>query len=371
MLNDRIISMNKFLIGAIIFSFVILLFLYSKVGFVDIRTDSHIYINQIKYFDGNFSGDEDTKLRSFKPFYGFVGSLITPLISEENAVALINLIFYFGITLLMFFLLKEFGFSDKYSMFGSMITSSAYPVLKYGLSILTDISGWFFAILGVFIFIKAIKKDSRSLFFLGSIIAFIGSMCKETGALGLIFVTSVLFLLFIKQKSGKFLKFWMLSVLPFVLLQGIFLFLSFRSGGGGVSFIEWFLFNKNGVGYDMWNLYYLFFTEASTFNFLWVYILVGLFYLLKTKNNFSYLEKVIGLSMVVSILPIFVWPVFMTRVLFVEYIITIPIAILGLRFLSEKFNLNKYSIMTLAFMPIIFSVGLFIFSGGGSLFDKF
>ncbi len=359
----------KNLILPLIIGCVALTFVFSQNGFLNVQTDTPVYTDQIRYFDGEIQPTENTKLRSFKPFYGIVGSFLTPFLSPSEAILAINIIFYFGLIISTFFFLKLLGFSEFYSSIGASWVATGYPVLKYGLALLTDISGWFFAGASLVIFLLAIKQEKIKLFILASVVAFVGSLCKETGILGLLFAGMYLTTLFLFERKVLYIKQLCAVAIPFIILQGLLIYILFTTQANGVSFFDWFLFNKNGVGYGLHTLYYFSFTEMATFSVLWVYGLYSVYVVGKNLSSFPKKKVITGVCLFLAVLPPLIWPVFLTRVLYIGYLFIIPAALLGLSFWEENNKEKKVLYKTFLVLPIIVSVSLLLVANGGSLFS--
>lgn len=357
-----------FLMIPLLVGIVTLGIIFSRNGVLNVQTDTVVYLSQIHYYQGESQMDDQAKLRSFKPFYGVVGAFLSTIMTEETSLLVINILFYFGLIVATFYLLRELGFQDKFATIGSSWVATGYPVLKYGLALLTDISGWFFAGATIALFLIGIRKNNSMLLITSSVVAFIGSLCKETGLLGLGFAGMYLVLhIFFTRKKEYILDLVKISV-PFLILESLFLLSLFQKSGSQTSFIDWFLFNKNTIGYDLHTWFYFFFTEASTFSLLWVYAAYGVWMLVSKKIYLPREKLIIGISLCAATLPVLVWPVFLTRVLYIGYLLVIPISLAALFVWSEKYGKNIKTFYLLSLAPILVSLALFFVASGGSLF---
>lgn len=337
-------------------------------GVLNVQTDTTVYLSQIHYYQGKAPMDDQARLRSFKPFYGVVGATFSHIMSEEAALLAINLLFYIGLIFVTRILLKELGFNDYFAAVGVAWVATGYPLLKYGLALLTDISGWFFAGLTITLFLSGIRKKNTLLIVAASVVAFIGSLCKETGLLGLLFAGTYLVLHMIVNWKKEYLTSLVKISLPFLLLETTFLFSLFQSSGSKTSFVDWFLFNKNTIGYGLHTWFYFFFTEASTFSLLWVFVAFGVFMVLTKKVKPTKEGLILGTSLCVATLPVLVWPVFLTRVLYIGYLCMIPFALWSLILFTQKYNLSKKTVYVISVLPVLASFALFFIASGGSLF---
>ena len=343
--------------------------IFSRNGVIDTRMDTQIYVGQINFYEGKLTEDTQSRLRSFKPFYGVIGASLSDVMTAEQAIATINIVFYFGLLICSFYFLRELGFKDKFAMIGSAWIGTGYPVLKYGLALLTDISGWFFALATITIFLMGLRKQNSYFLILASLVGFLGSLCKETGVLGLAFAGVYLVLLFIFTKKGVHIKNLVKVILPFLLLEAIFLYILFQKNGG-TSFLDWFLFNKQTVPTEYHSFYYFFFTELSTFSLLWLYALYTGYVVVFTKKITATKHNyILGSSLLIATLPVLVWPMFLSRVLYIGYLSIIPCALAGLAVWSFYNHTKVKTFYILSVLPVVASVSLFILAGGGSLFD--
>lgn len=359
---------NTYLSLVVLVGALTLLFVCAVRGPLLAYPDTKVYVGQVKYFAGEIEADMDIQLRSFKPFYGAVGAAIHTFTTPEISIFSINIVFFFGLIIASYVMLKEIGFSQIFAAIGASWVATGYPLLKYGLALLTDISGWFFAAATIATFLVGIRKGRRSLLILASVIGFAGSLCKETGLLGLGFAGLYLVLHFIKTRQYIYLRHLLAISVPFIVLQTTFLYILFTKSTTHTSFIQWFFFNKEGVGYELHTLYYFILTELSTFSLLLLYAVVGTYSLYKNRHTLGSTKIIIGISLLAAVLPPLVWPVFLTRVLYIGYLVVVPLALVGLSFWQTKYPHKRKLFLVLAALPIMSSIVLFLLAGNDSLF---
>ena len=343
--------------------------IFSRNGIIDTRIDTQIYVSQIKFYEGKEQESDQTRLRSFKPFYGIVGSSLGGVMTEEQAMATINIVFYFGLLIASFVFFRELGFTNKFATIGATWVGTGYPVLKYGLSLLTDISGWFFAVATIAIFLIGLRKQNSYLLILASLVGFLGSLCKETGILGLVFASVYLVLLFIFTKKIAHVKHLFQVIIPFLILEAGFLYILFKQNGG-TSFLDWFIFNKTTVPTEYHSFFYFFFTELSTFSILWLYSLyTGYLVLFTKKITATKYNYILGSSLLIATLPVLLWPMFLSRVLYIGFLSIVPCALIALAVWSFFNHTKIKTFYVLSVLPVIISISLFVLADGGSLFD--
>jgi 4-amino-4-deoxy-L-arabinose transferase-like glycosyltransferase len=135
------------------------------------------------------------------------------------------------------------------------------------------------------------------------------------------------------------------------------------------TFIDWISFNiKTNTTEKFHSLYYFSLTELATFHILWLYAILGIFYLI--KNNLYKEKKNILLwsSIVLGTLPVLFWPLFYVRIFYIQFVVIVPLALLGITYITDKYR-NPSVINFLVFIPIAISGILFSIAGNSSLFD--
>ncbi len=343
---------------------IVALFIFSQNGAYDLRVDGEIYAAQVESFaSGNvFNASPDVMLRIFKPLYAFVGGMILHVGNPYAFILILNILFYIALAFLAFEFLQMLTFKEEYACIGALWIIAAYPMLKYGLAIDTDISGWFFSLLTLFVGLKALQKNSLKLLGTASVIAFLGGISKESGVIGLI--SLCLFVIWrsryetVKDMTKKLGA----LILPAAVLYGI---LIVAIVGRAPTFIEWYRKNITEYGASYHSLFGLISVEISTFGILWIFAGITLYQIYKKRIRFAYKDLLVTNCIAAAIM--LLWPIFISRIFFIEFIWMIPLALLGLEVLKAKFP-HKFSLALFALLPIIFNVILFAISGGGSLF---
>ncbi len=364
---------KKIILLALIDIFVIIC-VFSFSGVFNDGVDTSIYVSQINFFahkaDTVPVTDAAAAFRFFKPFYGVVGAWLSHVMTPYAAILVINLSFFFGLTFLAYLFFKKIGFAVLYSTVGAASVAMAYPVFKYGLALGTDISGWFFAIATVVAFLYVLDTDRPLYFMLPAFIGFLGSLAKETGALGLIFC-GIYILMQIRVWSNKKVGQWLLCLcVPFFLLQAVFQIILRMSGAP--SFLDWYKYNNAGYAEDYYKLHYFIGVEGSAFHIILVFALVGLVYAIKNRDILNRTWLRIYLPLLISTAPVLLWPIFISRVLFIQWMLFVPLALYGLVKLHKKYGHKKIMGVSVVFylflVSPLLSLALYMLSGNGSLF---
>ncbi len=340
-------------------------------GTFDTRIDGAIYAGQIASFAAGkiFSNDPAVMARVFKPLYGIIGGLILHIRHIYDFILAMNVIFYALLAVSSYSLLRLLDFSENESTLGTIWIVTAYPLLKYGLALGTDISGWFFATATLAIGLYALRKDSIFLLCAASVVGFLGAIAKETGALGLIALG--LLIIWQHRKRGTWAegaKRFLAAALPAGILYGILVAII---AGHAPLFIKWFLDNRNTYSAtSSHSIFNWIAVEASAFGLYWLFVLAGVVPALRRKTKIPHLDFLVCAFL--ATLPVLAWPVFISRILFIQFLWVIPLSLIGFRLIqvwAERRQIPVGWVRLLMVGPIALNVILFLATGGGgSLF---
>lgn len=205
-------------------------------------SDSHEYIETAKYFRGlpyEFYG-----YRMIKPMAPVLTALFSYVFEIRSALIFLNSIFYFSIGFFVFKIIKLLFGSDKQALVGSFAFLTTYPMLEYSIAYMTDLAGWFFFIVSVWLTLLFLKKPTFKIVAINGLVSAIGFLAKESGGMGGLFFVICLF--FISQevfaKKIKYLAVYGLSfIVPFGAWQA-FVYFKFH-----YSYYDWYLFNRTGA----------------------------------------------------------------------------------------------------------------------------
>lgn len=333
---------------------------FSVSGFYNTKVDAEVYVSQIETYrqaSPSFNNDQ----RAFKPFYGLVGSLFPHDLSPYSIVLVINLFFLLGLTVAAYFFLLQLSFDERFALWGTAWIVTGYPLLKYGLAISTDISGWFFSLVTIVAVLYGVRNKNLSYLILASLIGFIGSLSKETGALGLIFGAIYILTRIWPWDYKSVIKNLLALCLPFWILEGAFLIV--MKNVGSTNFIEWFEFGWSSYGSTFYNLFYFTGVELATFSLLLPLALIGLWHLFKSRPEDRVEKLCLIFSLFIAATPIFLWPIFVSRILYSQFLFVVPLALYGVQAIKPK--LQEYFLI----LPVVFSFVLYFVAGDGSLFS--
>ncbi len=358
---------------SILFASTIMLFDFSVLGLYQDKNDTRGYMDLITYFDEGTMPTQSSellmfKIRLLKPLYGFFGSILTPIFEPYSAMLFINLLFYFGTIFLLFNLLTKYlKFSEIMAFLGVAWFTCSYPMLKYGFSLMTDISGYFFIILTVYLAIKGFTENKYSYLFAAGIAAGIGVTAKESGAFGLLFILTYSLFEIKKVTLITTIKRLFVVGVPFIFIFGLTNYIVYTLIN--YSYIDFLTLAENEYATTFRTWKFFIGTQVATFNILWIPFFYGLLKMFNTS------EKKILLPLIVAGLPSLLWSVYIVRGLFVQYIFIIPIALFGITHFFAKNKLGlwipKPLKTALVFLPCLISIGLFLVSRDSSIWKIF
>lgn len=249
-------------------------------------SDSYEYQEAGKYLVGQPSTGYFPH-RLIKPLAPFLFGLGSFFMDFKASFLFINGIFYFLIGFIIFKIADILFGSKRQAFVSSVLFLSAYPMLEYGISYMTDLSGWFFFALSVYLTLLFLKQPSYKLAAIGGFISALGILCKESGGMGILFFTLILFFTSgesFKNKVKYLSVFCGFFLLPFSLWQ-LFVYLKFH-----YSYYDWYLFNR-GAGSSVYKKeIFKLIAKSLGASFLlgWIFALVGVF---KIKNDKDLLPR--------------------------------------------------------------------------------
>lgn len=335
---------KKMVFGIIIFGIINLLFFHALYGFHP-NNDTEGFIYLINFFRGL-----DVPLfpnRYLNPFYGVIGSTVLNFVTPAQSMIISNIIYYFGLILLTYGLVRRVFKSNEIGFLSALLVGTSYAIIRYGLTQVQDIGGYFWFVLILYAGWRWWEERRNYWLYLGGVAVSFGLLTKESGAMGALFV-GILFLIdgqTIKKKIVNLVKF---SVFPFLTL----IINQVRGADVGYNSGKWLV--DNWHVYAKENYTFLKFTgvNVSTYNFLWIFILLGLYFLIK---NWSVIEKNIKIYLLAVIVPsmsYFVWPIFISRTVFISAWLFVPVGAYGLYYIYTKGKWYKY--LSIALVVIAF-----------------
>lgn len=320
----------------------------------------------------------DCSFRMLKPLPLIFSGLLEKItgINAKYGFFIQNLIFYVLSAFLIFEIIK-LVFKDRWqALLGTIAFITAPPLLVYGLGYLTDMGGWFFVILGVYLTVKFFEafKENHKLVFIFGLILGLGFLFKEAALGGAVFFA--FFVLFNKLSLLKKVKLWGLFSLGYLLpiiLSSLVIFHYF-----GYTFFDWFRFNEQKPYGDYYHLIYFIKDIGATLYLYWFLFIIGIFGFLR-----KYLRKSIDINKFIflaasgiTILLWFIWSYPMNRIFYLSAPFLIALVSYGARMFTKKqglFLLTSASVLNFLVVVIynIYKEDFVIIIAGGIIYSLF
>ncbi len=338
------------------------LFSLSWFGLFQADGDSAGYASMIRFFGGDTLPTEEVPvIRLIKPLYGILGGLLYPTIQPYVALLGLNLAFYLGCLVMLFFVLRNaLKQQPAYAALGVVWFAVSYPMLKNGFQLLTDMGGWFFALAGIAAAVKGMRENRLSYIALTGILSALGLLTKETGGMPMLFLL-VASLLFLRANGWKkTLTWWLVSGIPFVTLFGCvegWIYWKWQ-----YSFLDWVTASSLHATVERTWLHF-FGTEIAAFTILWLFALIGVFAWKKLQEP-KYVLALIPVGATVL-----GWAYFLVRILFFHFLFVIPLALHGLRTLAERRAWKPTTIFLVGLIPCVLSLALVLLVGQRNAFS--
>ncbi len=289
------------------------------------RSDTLRYVQTIEYFWGRAEAPSLTNL--VKPLSMLTAAFLSPLAGPRGALFLQNLLFYFASIVLVFKIIKLLYFNERQAFFGAVLFMTSFPMLQNSLSFLTDMAGWFFLILTVYLALKFYQKPILKLILISGFLSGAGFLFKESGVGGAVFFA---FLLLFSHKFRwpekiKYgLVFSLCVILP--ILVSVLLVLNIFD----YSYLDWYRANLQSTNKD-YNLQNI--TQQLLVMFLlgWIFVVRGAWQEWRRWGQ-NRERKPILLAMIPLFFTGFLWPMPVARVLFMGIPLLFCLASRGMLF---------------------------------------
>lgn len=325
----------------------------------EVSTDTITFIDTAKYFTGDLSTAPGFRL--LKPLAPALIALIHILFNMDYMLALNFLVFatYIALSISALFFFYVFFKGEKYATYaGTILTISAYPILKYGLDPMTEVGAMVFVFLAsAFLVLYNREEDkSKSLKYLLASLFFIliGFLWKEYTALTGIALFLVVVVKFYKDCKKNFLDLSLVVLVPatFLIILNLICYYLFQ-----YTYLDWFAVGQESSdAYTQFTLYYLAKSIFGTILLGWVFFLFGI-YKFKTLDS-NQKKEIIILSLITPL--VFSWGYVSSRLFFPAIIPVIILSAYGLLFLKEKYGYKLYIFSLMMFIIITF---IWMFAG--------
>lgn len=338
--NKNAIYILLFLLGLLN-----LLVFYILFGFHP-NNDTQSFIWTIERFRGLDSPFHPN--RYLNPFYPVVGSTVLAFVNPAMSIIITNIIFYFGILFLTYKLIAKVFKNNLVGFLSSLFIVTAYPVIRYGLTQVQDMGGYFWFVLSLYAgwLWKENKKDYW--LYVGGAAVALGMLTKESGAMGAIFI-GILILLFSANLKARALNLLKFSAIPFFTL----VINQYRGEKIGYNSGQWFVDNWHAYAAANYNFFKWLGVNITTYNLLWIFIFLGIYFLIKNFKTIDKDIKIYLLAILIPSLSYFAWPLFIGRTVFISAWLLVPVAAYGLYNIYLKNDYFKYLFLISAVLVII------------------
>lgn len=218
-------SADKFiLIGLVVLSLVEALSHFGQV-----YPDSPSYMAAAHFFQGKGITGQAAEFRLLRPVVPFLASLVNYLFDIRSSFALVNLAFWCAASVLMFYFTRMLTKDTDASILSSALFTTAIPLLLFGDAVLTDMGGYFFILLGLYVVIRwNLPHATFSRVCIAALIVAIGILAREVVVSVVVFALA--WTILSKGSLSRIVVFLAISV-------GITLLWSFATG---VSYVTWY-----------------------------------------------------------------------------------------------------------------------------------
>lgn len=312
------------------------------------------YIYEIRYFAGDKSIviDSFPKARVFlRPLVPAVGALLTNFTDPFSALLAQDIFYYFLTPFLLYFAALLLFKDKKISLYAAIFYAGSYPYLKFTLNYMTDVAAWFFQVLSIFLTLKYLsiyksdKKLANGLLILTPWVCFLGSLAKESGAVGIIFFILAILLATDYKFKVKMLNLAMVGAVIFILLASFQLIINYKFGH---NFFEMFSYHQGIYADKSHDFFKVIKKIAAVFSFGWILVVFGFYKLLKAADKTT---KLAIFSLIPPSLIFLIWPYQAERLIFVAGPLLAFLAAYGLN--SNKTNISW---RFLEIIPLVFFV---------------
>jgi len=328
-------------------------YLFLRLNFLPLvmSTDSFTYIESAQELTGGVGAPHPE--RFLKPL-GPLGIALFAQLFHGNYLMgflVLNIVCYFLFGIAAWYFFREFFRDNAAAFYGTLILLSAYPVLKYGLDLYTDLGSWLFYLVALTGVIAYARTPTRRTLVLTSLSIAVGLLWKEYSvlagcALGLVLLTQPNV-----SVTERFSRVGVLA-LTVLLIYGVVQFIVYAKFN--FTYLDWYRIGAMGMTsgsteYSPW------FIGKSLFAVSllgWVFAFLGLMRL----GRLSHEDQRILLWFALPLLAIFFWGYVSSRLYFVVAPLGALLAVHGLMTYIES---KTYRILAVSAVVLVNFAWLF------------
>ncbi|QQG37886.1 MAG: glycosyltransferase family 39 protein [Candidatus Kaiserbacteria bacterium] len=170
-------------IAAILLIATLAAFLKLSLFGTTVSSDYQEYLATAQAFAGE-PGFEVAHNRILKPLAPALVALLGQGIGYHEAMLAQALFFYLALALATFFFAREYFQDERLAFLLTLMSALSYPVLKYGVDVLTETGAWFFFVLSLWLTVRFLREPRPGLFLLNALVVAVGFLWKEYSIVG-------------------------------------------------------------------------------------------------------------------------------------------------------------------------------------------
>lgn len=311
------------------------------------NNDTDSYIISIEYFRGQT--DQLFPNRYLNPFYSLVGATVLRWLSPPMVLIVLNIIFYYGLVGLTYDLIKRVFQKASIGLITATTIMAGYPLLRYGLTQVQDIGGYFWFLLTLYAGWRWFENHQTRWLFIGSLAISGGLLTKESGAMGALFFAALIAMSKLSWRA-KFVRLCAVASIAAVTL-GINMW---RGHLVDYSSLQWFIDNWKVYGPTNYNLFKWAGVNITTYNLVWPFAAAGAYLLFLKKQWLTPQVKAYFLAALIPSLSYFAWPLFIGRTVYISAWLIVPLAAVAVvQLLKKRWWLGVLAWAALIIVPYV------------------
>lgn len=311
--------------------------------------DTPNFINATRTLFG-YPSDIDFQARITKPFVLLIPGILFSLFSISITIGMYiqNWLFWIGTGILFSKWLKNLNFSDNKQLLGVFILYTTPPIFVHSFELITDIAGYFFICIQLYIY-SLIQKKADTIFankIVLAIIFIVGMLSKESSIIAVVYIIISEFYSN-KKNVLRWILLYLLLICIYVLLQYVITGIYNKE-----TFLHYYatkLFENKGLIIQWKQI-------IRGFDMYWIFIIAGILYSWKNRNK-EQIYTIFITTFFVSFCIAFVWPLVQDRTI---SIITPIIVVLIL--LSQNTRQGNYIIIGIGIANSIITYIVYVYA---------
>lgn len=275
---------------------------------------------------------------------GSVGLFSGVFGSVEVGWAVLNIFLFFVAGIVFYKLISDIFADESVALVAALFFITNYAMVVFALDYGVDIGGWVFYLLSLYFTLKYVRTGEKRALLFSALCIGVGGLFKEYALLATIPIAVVLGYEnwrnpLVALKEGVFPA--LIALAPLGIVH-VWVYLKFN-----YTYMDWLSYGSESYTYSSELVEYIK-SFGSLYNVLAPLVIVGVYCFFRYQEELLVDKKtqIFIVSVVLSVLPVFIWPAITQRILF----ITMPAAILVASFAIKKYK--KYSIVFLVLLAM-------------------